>query len=195
MPEPITLAEIVDAGRDALRDLLGVDCVPTLDVLHRSRGSDGRLAEGGERRLGRGELEAVRLGGPGVLAGEDEHYEAAVDGFECRIWLWIFRADEDYADDLTELEGRHIAWLECVPARTPVMVVTSIGLALGAARSRGGYFDTQLRLAPELGVGVAVPAERALALTRLEEVRGETYEQACERFLDVYSAARPGGAR
>ncbi|WP_203842643.1 hypothetical protein [Winogradskya humida] len=197
LPESITLAETVDAARDTLQDLLGVDVVPQLDVFHRRRGGDGRLTDDLERLLGRDELEAVRLGGPRVPAGvdDDEHYEIGAEGFPWRIWLMVFRCDEDYADDLTELAGRHVAWLDFTPARTPVMVVTSIGLALGAARRRGGYFDTQLQLAPELGVGTAVPAERALALTRLEEVRGETYETACERFLDVYSAARPGGAR
>ena len=177
VPEPITLAAVLDAARAMLAELLGIRTVPELYLVADRRYVQGRPVDDG-RRVEPAELRGITFGGPGPR-DDQGHFEVGAAGHDDRVWLTLYRSPASSRHQMTEREWRHDAEIVCAPWRTPPGTVLAIGLALAAASSSGGEFASQLRL---LDPPQSEP-DRMLQATRLPPSQ-LTFDAACRQYLD-----------
>ncbi|WP_433315775.1 hypothetical protein ACQP0U_03705 [Micromonospora sp. CA-269861] len=177
LARPISLAELVNAARATLAELLGVDTTPELSVFADRRYEQGRRVAAG-RRLDAAELRSTTIGDPierrpNGLPGSI-HLEIDVADSADGVWLLVM-------DHEPETGGNPEAVFS--PYRTCVGVVVALALALAVADRTGGQFtDDQIRL---LRPGQTHPRQ-VITATRLPPEPGE-FTQRCERYLRQFA--------
>ena len=162
---PTTLAVVVSTARSMLRELLGLESVPSIDVFADPRFDQGRQIHPGQR-LSTADLESETIGGR-MSAG---YFEFRVGRNGDKAWFFV-------ADD----EGMVDAVFS--PMRTCVGVVLATALSLAAAHhGHGEFLDLEIRM---LEPGESDP-EAILARTKLTEP-GSEFATQCERYMRQFT--------
>jgi hypothetical protein len=178
MRTPVALDQLVAAARETLRQLLGLEAAPVIEVFADWRRADTR------RRLGAEEMRSTLIGEriPGPVLKRPSTCDFAfetVDG----DGAWLMVADWTGIEELGGSDGSEeiVDWTDAIfsPHRTCVGVMMATALALAAASCGGGAFvDDQIRM---LEPAVTQP-DRVIELTRSPD-RGTDFARRCERYL------------
>jgi hypothetical protein len=178
LPRAVTLAAVLDSARTTTRTLLGMTAVPELAVV-----TDVHTTS---RTVLRPEQETTLLG------GDAGFWEAGLPGTDHWVRLIPGRGWDESAVPLGLTDDEDRLWLlpsvNCVPARTAVAMVLSLGLALGAALAGGGQFTTQLTVRDR---GVLTDPARVIAAASIPPAE-LSFGDACLRFMDRFPGSKPG---